>query len=220
MTAKHLISESIPPLKTSDTGEKAITWMNELHIAHLPIVNNKKLLGVITEDDILDLTHPELTIEKQALSLARPFVYAHQHLYDVIKIVSDLQLTAIPVVDENEEYVGLITLERIIQQFAQLSSVQEPGGLIMLVMSTKDYSLAEIAQIVESNDASVLSAYVSSHTDSTKLEVTIKVNRLDLRQIIATFERYEYNVAASVQESDHYDYLKDRLDSLMNYLNT
>jgi hypothetical protein len=79
--------------------------------------------------------------------------------------------------------------------------------------------LSEIARIVESNDAKILSSYISSHIDSTKLEVTIKINRTDLSAIIQTFNRYNYTIKASFHQSEYVDDLKDRFDSFMSFLN-
>jgi len=86
-------------------------------------------------------------------------------------------------------------------------------------LNLHDYSLSEISRIVESNDAKILSLYISSHTDSTKLEVTIKINRTDLSAIIQTFNRYNYTIKASFHQSEYVDDLKDRFDSFMSFLN-
>ena len=99
-----------------------------------------------------------------------------------------------------------------------MSAIEENGGLIILELNINDYSLAEIGQIVESNDSKVLSSYVTSHSDSTKLELTIKINKTNIADIIQTFNRYGYTVKASYQDSDYSDDMKDRLDYLMNYL--
>ena len=219
MLAKELISETIPPLKTSDTGKIAINWMNEFNVSHLPIINNKEFLGLISEEDILDLNDPEQAIGNHKLSLIRPFVFDHQHIYDVVKTASELKLSIIPVIDDKEDYIGIITLESLVGYFAELNSINEPGGILVLTLNVNEYSLSEIAQIVESNNAIILSMYISTHKNSTKMEVSLKINKLDLKHIVATFERFDYKITASYQESDYTASIKDRLDSLMNYLN-
>jgi acetoin utilization protein AcuB len=219
MIARHLISNLIPPLKTSDTGEQAINWMQEFNVNHLPIVNNEQFLGLISEDDILDMNDLFEPIGNHPLSLFRPFVKEHMHIYEVIKTCCELNLSIIPVVEENENYVGVITLQTLVQFFGTLNGIKENGGIVVLEMNKSDYSLSEIARIVESNDALILSNYVSSHSDSTKIQVTLKLNVAELKHVVATFERFNYNVFASYQEAEHYDQLKDRFDSLMNYLN-
>jgi predicted transcriptional regulator len=219
MIAKQLITHLIPPLKTSDTGERAINWMQEFNVNHLPIVNNEQFLGLISEDDILDMNDLFAPIGNHTLSLFRPFVKEYVHIYEVIKICCELNLTIIPVVDEKENYVGVITLQALVQYFGTLSAIRENGGIIVLEMNKNDYSLSEIARIVESNNALILSNYVSSRPDSTRILVTLKLNIPDLKHVVATFERFNYTVLASYQETEYFDQLKERYDSLMNYLN-
>lgn len=217
--AQDLISKDIHPLKTSDTGELALKWMDELKVKHLPIVNNVQLLGVIAESDILDLHSPHEPIGNYPLSLLRPYVLSNEHIYEIIKTITTLKLTILPVVDVNQNYLGIITLETLINKIAQMASINEPGGLIVLCLNVVDYSLSQIAQIVESNNAKILSSYITSTSNSMQTEVTIKVNREDLSPILQTFYRYNYNVVASYHHSEYEEDLKRRLESFMNYLN-
>ena len=218
MLARELISHAVPPLKTSDSGNKALNWMNDLHVRHLPIVNNEKLLGLITEEDVLNFDDPDASLGSHPLSLNRPFVAETEHLYEVVKVAVNLQLTVVPVVDYEENYLGVVTLQNLLQYFAESGSLTEPGTILVLEMNKRDYSLAEIARLVESENAAILSSYISSRPESSKLEVTLKLNRREIKHIVATFERFEYVVKASFQESDYMDSLKERYDSLMNYL--
>jgi Mg/Co/Ni transporter MgtE len=136
-----------------------------------------------------------------------------------VKLASEMKLTLIPVVDKEENFLGVVTQDSIINNFARLNSVMESGSVIVLELNRKDYSLAEIARIVEESNASILSSYISTQKDSLKVEVTIKVNTSDIKQIISSFERYSYTVVGSYQETEYYDDLKDRFNALMSYLN-
>jgi signal-transduction protein with cAMP-binding, CBS, and nucleotidyltransferase domain len=219
MYARELISEDIPPLKTSDTGERALAWMDEFRVSHLPIVNNVDFLGLISESDILDFNSASEPIGGHSLNLSRPFVFDYQHTYDVLKVMSSLKLSVIPVLNDKDQYLGLIHLSTLLQHFAEMASMKESGGLLVLELNIHDYSLSEISRIVESNDGKILSLYISSHIDSTKLEVTIKINKTDLSSIIQTFNRYNYTIKASFHQSEYVDDLKDRFDSFMSFLN-
>lgn len=219
MYARELISDDIPPLKTSDTGERALAWMDEFRVSHLPIVNNVDFLGLISESDILDFNSASEPIGGHSLNLSRPYVFDYQHTYDVLKVMSSLKLSVIPVLNDKDQYLGLIHLSTLLQHFAEMASMKESGGLLILELNLHDYSLSEIARIVESNDAKILSLYISSHIDSTKLELTIKINRTDLSGIIQTFNRFNYTIKASFHQSEYVDDLKDRFDSFMSFIN-
>jgi acetoin utilization protein AcuB len=220
MLAKDLISEIIPSLKTSDTGQTALNWMEIFRISHLPIINNQDFLGLISDADIYDMNQPEEPIGNHKLTLFKPFVFAEQHLFEVIGLASKLKLTVIPVLDENNHYKGVITSSDLIRHIAGISSMDQPGGIIVLELLERDYSLSQIAQIIEGNNVKVLSMYITSPPESTRIEVTMKVNTNDLSSVIRTFERYNYEVKTWITSDDTMDrFYSDRFDMFMKYLN-
>jgi len=220
MIASDLISEIIPALKTSDTGQTALNWMEIFRISHLPIVNNQDFLGLISDTDIYDMNQPEEPIGNHELTLLKPFVTTGQHLFEVIGISSQLKLSVVPVLDSNNHYKGVITVSDLMKHIAKISSMDQPGGIIVLEMIERDYSLSQIAQIVEGNNVKVLSMYITSPPESTRLEVTLKVNATDLLSVIRTFERYNYDVKTWVTPNDSLDrFYSERFDLLLKYLN-
>lgn len=220
MVAKDLISEVVPSLKTSDTGQTALNWMEIFRISHLPIVNNQDFLGLISDVDIYDMNQPDEPIGNHALTLLKPYVTTQQHIFEVIGVASRLKLSVVPVLDSKKQFKGVITTNDLIKHIAGLSSMDQAGGIIVLELIERDYSLSQIAQIVESNNVKVLSMYITSPPDSTRLEVTLKVNTGDLVSIIRTFERYNYEVKTWVTSDDSMDsFYSERFDLLMKYLN-
>lgn len=220
MQAKDLISEIIPSLKTSDTGQTALNWMEIFRIAHLPIVNNQDFLGLISDADIYDMNQPDEAIGNHKLTLFKAYVTLEDHLFEVIGLASRLKLSVIPVLDENNHYKGVITSADLLRYVASISALEQPGGIIVLELLERDYSLSQIAQIVESNNLKVLSMYITSPPDSTRLELTLKVNSGDLTSVIRTFERYSYDVKSWVANDDNLDrFYTERLDMLIKYLN-
>ncbi|MDY0097625.1 MAG: CBS domain-containing protein [Bacteroidales bacterium] len=220
MVAKDLISEVIPPLRTSDSGQTALNWMEIFRISHLPIVNNFDFLGLISDSNIFDMNQPEEPIGNHSLTLIKPFVTVDQHLFEVIGLASRLKLTVVPVLDKKNHYKGVITTNDLIRNIAGISSMDQPGGIIVIEVIDRDYSLSQIAQIVESNNVRILSMYITSPPESTRLEVTIKVNTYDLTSVIRTFERYNYEVKTWVTSDDSMDrFYSERFDLLMKYLN-
>lgn len=219
MIARELINNEIPPLKHTDSAEKALNWMDEFKVSHLPVLKNGNFVGLISENDLLDQMDVEKNLDELFQHLPRPHVLSKDHVYQVLSRLSELKLTLVPVLDEDESFLGCISAQQLMSFFAKTGSIREHGGIIVLEMALIDYSLAQIAQIVESNDAKILSSYIFSSPDSTNIEVTLKINKMELDRIIRTFERYDYIIKASFQKSNHGDDLKFRYDALMNYLN-
>ena len=219
MNALELISEEIPPLTHSDTGEKVLRWMEEFKVSHLPVLKNGNFVGVISESDILDKLNTDDTLDVLFDHLPRPYVTKDAHIYEVLAKIAEHKLSIMPVLDQDESYIGCSSIHHIATLIANTGSIKENGGIIVLEVNNIDYSMAQIAQIVESNDAKILSSYIMSPSDSTKLEVTLKINRVELSSIIRTFERYDYVIKASYQKGQSDDDIQFKYDALINYLN-
>lgn len=219
MVVADLITDEIPPLKHTDTVEMALDWMEEFKVSHLAVVKDRELLGIVSESELLDYNHPEENFEQVKFPIMKPIIHNYQHTYDLLKLMVSLDLTLIPVLDDKEQYKGCITLKGLLKNMANMASVQNPGGVIVLELNQADYSMTQISNIIEGNDAKILSCHVSSIPESTKLEVTIKVNIEDLSRILQTFYRYNYIVKASFHNSDYDNDMKNRLDEFLHFLN-
>ncbi len=218
MIAENLITTAVLPLQTSDTGKHSLKVMEDFNVRHLPIVNNSQLLGLICEDDIVvhNIHEP---IGSYELSLIRPFVKKTDHLYEVMRLLAEHQLTVIPVVDEEGDYLGMVSLEDVLNYFAKTAAFSETGSIVVLEFQGRGYSLAEIARLVEAENASILSTFVTSSPESSLVEVTLKINRNDIHAILNAFERFGYTIKASFNEEEYLESLQERYDALMSYLN-
>jgi len=219
MFAEEIISNVIPSLKTNDTVQKALDRLNEFKLKHLPVVNGAALVGIVSEDDLLNIIDHNTTLGNAALNLLHAFVLNDAHTYDAIRLLSQLNLTALPVLDQQKNYLGLISINKLIDAVAEQYAVNEPGGIIVLEISNRNNSLAHISQIVEADNTQILSSYVSSFEDSTRLEITLKVNKTEISSLVASFERYDYFVKEVYNNTQIDDGSQERYDSFMNYLN-
>ncbi|HLG03066.1 MAG TPA: CBS domain-containing protein [Bacteroidia bacterium] len=219
MTAIELINEDIPPLKIEDTALKALAWMHEFHVSNLAVVKGKEFIGMISEDELYDLDEPDAPIGSHRLTLIKPVLHSGQHVYDALRLMAELSLDVIAVTDENGKFLGSVTLPRLAEKLSRLAAVRSPGGILVLEVNNVDYSLSQISQIVEGNDAKILSCYVGSVPDSNKVEVTLKVNKDDLSRILQTFARYNYVVKATYHQSSYEEDMQQRYEEFMNYIN-
>ena len=219
MLAHELITDEVPPLKPTDTGKKVLDWMEDFRLSHLPVVSKREFLGLVSYADVLDLNDTKKTLDHLRVSMIKAFVREDYHIFDVLKVISNHNVSAVAVLDDKDNYVGVITADSIIQKIANMPFVHEPGSIVILEMNIKDYSLSQIAQIVEGNDAKILNMHINAHHDSTKIEVTLKINKEDLSPILQTFNRYNYTVKATFHQNNFNNDLKKRYDEFMHFLN-
>lgn len=218
MLAKELITEGIVPLRTSTLGEDALQYMRDAVVRHMPIVNNTQFLGVISEDDLYagDLEAPIGSFE---LTAHNPYVNEHDHLVEVLRVMGQARLTLIPVLDDQGDYVGVITQEDLLHHLARATSLAENGSILILEVHRRDYMPGEIGRIIEGEDGIILLMYLSSEPQAEVLEVTIKLHAPSISRIVASLERFKYKIRASYMESDYSDHLRENYESLMHYLN-
>jgi CBS domain-containing protein len=218
MRAGDLISDEIPTLKGTDNALFAMQLLDEYKMTHLPVANNNQFLGLISDEAVLEIRDYEGPLAQQTDVLQMMYVSRDQHVYDLVNIAAQFQLSAIPVLDESMNYAGVVSIYCLVRELSKIAAIKEEGGIVVLEISQNDYSLSEISQIVEGNDARILSANITSIPDSTKLEVTLKINRSNMDAIIQTFNRYDYIISASFHQSRYEDMIQNRYDELMRYL--
>ena len=220
MQANKLISSTIESIHPQENGARALEMMDQFRVHHLAIVKNNYFLAVVSDKEIMNWESPEEYIDEHLNNLASPHVKYNQHLFDIIEVLEKNNLSVVPVLDEDNQYKGVITSRKLMYTIAKSATIQSIGGVIVLEMNNHDYSLTEIASIVESNNAKILSSYIISKHNSKDIEVTLKINKQDITSIIKDFERHEYNVSASYKEEEtDVDFL-DRYESLMRFINT
>ena len=217
MLTRDLISNSIPYLHKEDKVFHALQLMNDYHVAHLPVVENEDYLGIISEEQLLQ-SDEEDTINQLEVTDGTTSVQANDHFLKAIQTAVVNNLSIVPVVQE-KQLVGIVTYNDLLKNASDFMSLNQPGGLIVLEMESQNYSFTEINRIVESNDAQI--TQLNTHTDAETgiTHVTIRVSKLEVSGIIATFQRYEYNVKYYFGEEVYENELKSNLDNLMNYLN-
>lgn len=219
MLAEELINLMIPPLKLSDSSQTALNWMEEFRLTQLPVVDQKKYVGMITEERVLEANNPALLLSSYDLDYKDLKVLPDTHYLDVLKKADQHKINLLPVIDASYIYQGVVSVNDISSALAQMLNGYGPGGIIVLYLKERDYSLSQISRLVESNDAKILSCFVNTDKDPEYLKLTLKLNKTDVSRVIATLERHDYRIIAQFQEGESVEQDKDRLDLLFKYLN-
>lgn len=219
MLASEIVITEIPSLSTKDSVAQAIEWMDEFKVTHLAVTDGYNFLGLINENYLLNVEDQIERIGQHEHFLEKVHAYENEHVFEIVKKVQKHRLSLIPILNEKELFVGTITVFNLMEVIAEMPVVKNPGGIIVMDINQIDYSLSEISRIVESNDAKILGCFISRAHDNNSIELTIKINKLNVQDVIQTFERFGHEITASYDESSSKDDMEDRYNNLMNYLN-
>jgi CBS domain-containing protein len=192
--------------------------MNYNQVTHLPIIDGEKFIGIISEDDLLqaDNDHADLTTLQQSFSSES--VKEDEHFLKAVQVAAENGLSVVPVISEENELTGTVTYTNLLRHASEFMSLKEPGGLIVLEMESNQYSFNEISKIIESNDAQITQLNTTNDPQTGLMQVTIRINKPDVSDVVATFQRYEYNVKHYFGEELYVNELRNNYDNLMNYL--
>jgi acetoin utilization protein AcuB len=220
LLAENLISDLIPSVKGTELGQKALGWMDVFRVSHIPVVEDSKYLGLVSDKLIYDLNLLETPIEGILDKLDTSHAHKDQHIFEVAVVMYKLKISVLPVLDDDHYYLGAITLYDLARRFARLFSLQEVGGVMVLEMNENDYSMVEISKIVEDNGAKILSSFLDRKPGTSNLDVILKLNKEELSPLIQAFSRYDYNIkAVYLDQSMLSDLYNDRYDQFMKFMN-
>jgi acetoin utilization protein AcuB len=218
MFCSQLISSEIVPLTLQDTVGYALQMMDDKKVSHLPVVEGDKYLGMIDEDDLLDEKVDTKLIDV-ANELVGNAVRSSDYFLVAVKLCYLYQLDLVPVANEKQEFEGTITRELLFRQLAQQTGSDEYGSMVVLEMEKKDYSPGLFNRLVESNDALITQLNSWSDPSTSLMTVVIRINKEEISDIVATFQRHDFTVRYYLGEELFRNELQSNLDHLMNYLN-
>ena len=213
-----MISATIPTLHLNDTIFQALELMSEFHVMQLPVVENDKYLGLVFEDDLMNADE-KATLQSVNARFSKVAVRDTTHFIESVQAINDYGLSVIPVVDKENEFIGVIAGIDLLKELSKMTGASEPGGIIVLEMEQRNFSFSELSKLVETNDAQItqLNSYWDNNSQSCR--VTLKINKFEISDIVATFQRYEYQVKYYFGEELYENELRSNYDHLMNYLN-
>lgn len=194
--------------------------MDVYRVSHIPVVEDSKYLGLVSDKLIYDLNLVDEPISKELDKLNTTHAHIHQHIFELAIVMYKLKISVLPVLDDDHYYVGSITLYDLARRFASLFSLQEIGGVIVIETTVGDYSVSQVCQIIESNDVRILSFFIDRKPGISNIDLILKLNTVELSGVVQALMRYDYNVKAVYQdESMLNDLYKDRYDQFMKFMN-
>lgn len=218
MLTRELLSQTIPFLRPGDKVYQALELMNENNVTHLPLVEGEKYIGLISEEDLLQAENDNSPLSEMEQSFSNVCVKEEEHFLKAVQLAAESGISVVPVVSEENDLLGAVTYNDLLKFSSDFMSLSEPGGLIVLEIESNQYSFNEISKLVESNDAQITQLNTSNDPATGVMQVTIRINKPEVSDIVASFQRHEYNVKYFFGEELYTNELKSNYDNLMNYL--
>lgn len=218
MLTGELRSQNLPYLHLHDKVYQALQLMNDNQVAHLPVVDGEKYAGIISEDDLMLVDEDHAEINTLLQSFGNASVKNSEHFLKAIQLAAENGLSVVPIINEENDLEGAVTYNDLLKHASEFMSLNEPGGLIVLEVDSNQYSFSEISKLIETNDAQITQLNTSNDQETGTMQVTIRINRPEISDIVATFQRYEYNVKYYFGEELYNNELRSNYENLMNYL--
>ncbi|QKZ15240.1 CBS domain-containing protein [Spirosoma sp. KUDC1026] len=222
MLAAELIDPMLPALKPTDTVGQALDWMQEHRIGQLVLTDQAGYQGIVSEELLMDVVTDEQPLSSVMHLFDQLFVYEGQHLFEILGMALKNRMDVVAVLSEGGEFTGTISTAELLKQFASELGVQETGAILILNLNERDYSMAEISRLVESNNVKIISSYYASaaYGMPDRSRLTLKLNRREIAPVVSTLERFGYQIEAAFANAPVESIDQERLDSLLRYLNT
>lgn len=214
----RLISPVVPTLLPTDAGAKALQLMEENKLAELPLVRDDNYIALVQEDDLMEWATDDNKIEDGDFLSFKPAIINTAHPYEALRIMTQMDLDVLPVIDFDQKYMGAITKDSLLKYISDNNGYLAAGGIIVLEVEARNYSLYEIARICENEDVTILNSQVFTTPDGT-MEVTIKTNRTALEAVVSSFERHNYTIKEVYGDQKNMEDVMGKYHLLMNYLN-
>lgn len=218
MLASQLINTGFPAVNLFDKASLVLSLMEEYDVFHLPVLSEEKFAGLISKDDLVDMNENSLLTSAE-ISLQKFSVKEEEHFLTALKLMAENDLSLLPVVNEQAELMGVIPSKDLLRILSVFVGNNERGGIIVLEADKRNFSFGEISRLVETNDAYITQLNTNTDTDSGLLVITLKVNKIEISDIVATFQRYEYNVRFFFGQEEYANELKENYNHLISYLN-
>jgi len=211
------INNDIKAIAIDESIETVQDFFAELSFSHFPVLENGTYLGSIALDDV-ETFDTDKNVSDYRYTLEGFYARTNMIWLDVLEVFARNHTSVVPVLDDNNQYIGYYDITDIVKFFHETPFLKELGGIIIVEKNIDDYSMSQIAQIVESNNGKLLGLFISN-VENDIVQITVKITLGAMNEIIQTFRRYNYEIISEHQEDNYLNALKERSDYLDRYLN-
>lgn len=218
MLVSQLLNTGFPSLNIADKASFALQLMDDYDVLHLPVLSNDKFVGIVAKDDLIDADETDTHLSSPEI-LQQLSVKNEEHFLSALKLIANNELTLLPVVNDQMELVGVVLAKDLFKTVTLFLGIEEKGGLIVLETDKRNFSFGELSRLVETNDSYITQLNTYTEASTGLLVITLKINKIEVSDIVATFQRYDYIVRYFFGEEEYTNELKENYQHLISYLN-
>lgn len=218
MLVNEIINKNYPQLSIDDTISRALHLMNEYRVQHLPIVADGKLMGLVNEDELLDEVDDSLKLKTVEAIPSEVSVFQDQFVLNILPVMAQHQLTVVPVIDKDKNYFGLVDENAIIGWMSRFYNTKQTGAIIIVEMNPYQFSFSELSRLVETNNATIKQLNTQMNDANGMMLVVLKLNTNEVSDVVATLQRFDYDIKLYFGEEKYDNQIQENLDHLLNYL--
>ncbi|ANW97139.1 hypothetical protein AXE80_12960 [Wenyingzhuangia fucanilytica] len=214
----NYISKDKISVNNQKTIEKILQIFSTIPYSHIPVVQNKKLVAVISKEDLNTVDNKKQKLAE--LEYLYEFFFAKQEdtLLEVFSNFAVNNTNLLPITDAENNYIGYLDLNDTLDCFADTEFLSTEGNILLLQKNSHEYSMSEICQIVESNKNTVLGCFITEKTED-QTQITLKVKPININELVQSFRRYDYSIINTLTEDSYLESLKKRSEYFIKYLN-
>ena len=211
------ITNDYKAIDSQETIAEVQNFFEEVTFSHFSVLNEGIYIGCIASDDV-ETFDDDKKVDDYKYTLEGFFARKNMIWLDVLEVFAKNHSNIVPVLGEDNAYLGYYELEDIVKFFHETPFLKEQGAVIVVEKNAVDYSMGQITQIVESNNGKLLGLFISD-ASTEKIQVTIKIAMGSTNEIIQTFRRYNYEIVSEHNEDNYINNLRERSEYLEKYLN-
>ncbi len=218
MLVSQLLNTGFPSLNIADKPSFALQLMDEYDVLHLPVLSKDKFVGIVAKDDLIDADETNTHLSSPDI-LQQLSIKSEEHFLSALKLLANYELTVLPVVNDQMELMGVVLAKDLIKTISLFLGIEEKGAVIVLETDKRNFSFGELSRLVETNDSYITQMNTYTETATGLLVITLKINKIEVSDIVATFQRYDYIVRYFFGEEEYANELKENYQHLISYLN-
>jgi len=219
MLISQFLSNADFSIQNADSIQQALEKLQDMLCKELVVLNGDDYIGLVNETILLDAEDEEAPLSSIKINTAPIQLKFNQHPYDALVMITVYNSTIIPVLDQDNKYIGVSTQLDILKAISSIQSQNESGAIIVLAIGLHDFSLSQIAHLVESDNCRILNCATKINLESDNIEVTLKVDKSNINALLNSFLRHNYLILETHNTIAAFDDTADRYQQLMNYIN-